>query len=73
MVNTKNTCFHGKVLDSRPKEEDTVAILYTPVAGGTPASWPFAERDAERVKKRYDLEDLRKTPQLVLGDSTKDD
>lgn len=73
VVNTKNTRFHGKVLDSRPKEEDTVAILYTPVAGGTPASWPFAERDAERAKKRYDLEDLRKTPQLVLGDSTKDD
>eukprot|EP01018_Ginkgo_biloba_P037225 Gb_36521 [translate_table: standard] len=73
-ISKKNTRFHGKMLDSRPKEEDTVAILYTPVAGGTPSSWPFAERDAERSKKKYDLEDLRKTPQLLSGekDSGKD-
>lgn len=61
-IKHNNTRFHGNVFDSRPKEEDTVAILYNPVVGSTPASWPFAERDAERARKKYDLEDLRKTP-----------
>lgn len=60
----KNTRFHGKMFDSKVREEDTVAILYTPVPGSTPASWPFAERDAARARKRYDLEDLRKSPQV---------
>ncbi|KAL2653003.1 hypothetical protein R1flu_021131 [Riccia fluitans] len=58
-----NTRFHGKMFDSKVREEDAVAILYTPVQGSTPAAWPFAERDAERARRRYDLEDLRKTPQ----------
>lgn len=61
----RNTRFHGKMFDSKVREEDTVAILYTPVAGGTPQAWPFAQRDAERARKRYDLEDLRRTPQAL--------
>lgn len=61
----RNTRFHGKMFDSKVREEDTVAILYTPVAGGSPQAWPFAQRDAERARKRYDLEDLRRTPQAL--------
>lgn len=58
-INLKNTRFHEKLFDSKVKEEDTVAILYTPIPGSTPVAWPF---DAERARKRYDLEELRKTP-----------
>uniref|UniRef100_A0A0D6QUF8 Nuclear protein DGCR14 n=1 Tax=Araucaria cunninghamii TaxID=56994 RepID=A0A0D6QUF8_ARACU len=69
-IKQSNTRFHGNVFESKTpttKEEDnTVAILYTPVAGATPSAWPFAERDAERAKKKYDLEDLRKSPQMML-------
>ncbi|CAM6082739.1 unnamed protein product [Calypogeia fissa] len=61
-----NTRFHGKMFDGKVREEDTVAILYTPVPGSTPAAWPFAERDAARARKRYDLEDLRKSPQTFV-------
>lgn len=68
-IEMKNTRFHGKMFDSKVREEDTVAILYTPVAGGTPQAWPFAQRDAERARKRYDLEDLRKTPQALDSQS----
>ncbi|KAL3691780.1 hypothetical protein R1sor_005431 [Riccia sorocarpa] len=63
-ISKSNTRFHGKMFDSKVRDEDTVAILYTPVQGGTPAAWPFADRDAERAR-RYDLEDLRKSPQQV--------
>ncbi|BBN14221.1 protein DGCR14 [Marchantia polymorpha subsp. ruderalis] len=66
-ISKTNTRFHGKMFDSKVREEDTVAILYTPVPGSTPAAWPFAERDAERARRRYDLEDLRKSPQ-TFGD-----
>ncbi|KAL5994582.1 hypothetical protein ACLOJK_024635 [Asimina triloba] len=72
-IDRSNTQFHGKFTDVRPKEEDPVAILYTPVAGATPANaaaWPFSGRDAERSKK-YDLEDLRKTPNPFYVESTK--
>jgi protein DGCR14 len=65
----RNTRFHGKMFDSKVREEDTVAILYTPVAGGTPQAWPFAQRDAERARRRYDLEDLRRTPQALDSQS----
>eukprot|EP00246_Nothoceros_aenigmaticus_P018405 TRINITY_DN9603_c0_g1_i1.p1 TRINITY_DN9603_c0_g1~~TRINITY_DN9603_c0_g1_i1.p1 ORF type:complete len:533 (-),score=98.00 TRINITY_DN9603_c0_g1_i1:99-1697(-) len=58
-INLKSTRFHGKMFDSKVKDDDTVAILYTPIPGSTPVAWPF---DAERAKKRYDLEELRKTP-----------
>ncbi|GAA0168649.1 hypothetical protein LIER_23319 [Lithospermum erythrorhizon] len=59
VINKGSTRFHGKMSDSVEKEEDTVAVLYTPVAGGTPV--PFSDRDRDRLRK-YDLEDLRKTP-----------
>ncbi|KAJ7960279.1 DGCR14-related [Quillaja saponaria] len=58
-VNRASTRFHGKVMDSRPTDEGTVEVLYTPVAGATPA--PISNRDGDKLKK-YDLEDLRKTP-----------
>lgn len=67
-ISMKNTRFHGKMFDSKIREEDTVAILYTPVPGSTPTAWPFMERDAARAKKRYDLEDLRKSPQINLDE-----
>ncbi|KAF6145025.1 hypothetical protein GIB67_013376 [Kingdonia uniflora] len=60
-INRPSTRFHGKVLDSRPKEEETIAVFYNNVAGGTPVPIPFSDREAERLKK-YDLEDMRKTP-----------
>ncbi|XP_043706969.1 splicing factor ESS-2 homolog [Telopea speciosissima] len=68
-INRTNTRFHGKMMDSRPKEEeDTVAVVYAPVAGGTPV--PMWDREAERSKK-YDLEDLRKTPNPFYVESNK--
>lgn len=73
-ISRANTRFHGKsVAESGPtKEEEAVAILYTPVPGTTPAgaAWPFAEREAEKSRK-YDLEDLRKTPNPFLKESSK--
>ena len=45
----------------RRKEEDTVAVLYTPVPGATPVPFFFSDRETDKLK-RYDLEDLRKTP-----------
>eukprot|EP00262_Sarcandra_glabra_P013808 TRINITY_DN3899_c0_g1_i3.p1 TRINITY_DN3899_c0_g1~~TRINITY_DN3899_c0_g1_i3.p1 ORF type:complete len:488 (-),score=63.56 TRINITY_DN3899_c0_g1_i3:150-1613(-) len=65
-----NTRFHGNSMDTGPKEEDTIAILYTPVAGATPVAWPFPDREAERSKK-YDLEELRKTPNPFFVESMK--
>ncbi|KAF8391657.1 hypothetical protein HHK36_023964 [Tetracentron sinense] len=69
-IKRTNTRFHGELMDSRPKEEDTVAVLYTTVAGGTPIPLPFADREAERLKK-YDLEDLKKTPIPFYVESAK--
>ncbi|XP_077216662.1 uncharacterized protein LOC143851204 [Tasmannia lanceolata] len=69
-IDRSSTRFHGNLVDSRPKEEDTVAILYTPVAGATPVAFPFANREAERLKK-YDLDDLRKTPNPFYIESAK--
>ncbi|KAF5202735.1 Dgcr14-like protein [Thalictrum thalictroides] len=69
-INRPNTRFHGKMMDSRPKEEDTIAVLYTPVAGGTPVPLSYAEREAEKTR-RYDLEDMRKTPNPFYVESAK--
>lgn len=57
-INRSNTRFHGKVMDSRPKDDGSVEVLYTPVAGSTPV---LMDRDGDKLKK-YDLDDLRKTP-----------
>ena len=67
-INKSNTRFHGKVLDSRPKDDGSVEVLYTPVVGGTPL--PMSDRDGDKAK-RYDLEDLRKTPNKIYVESGK--
>ncbi|KAJ0962928.1 hypothetical protein J5N97_028050 [Dioscorea zingiberensis] len=74
-INRSSTRFHGDpgADDSKPEKEDAVSILYTPVPGTTPASttFPFAaDREAERSKK-YDLEELRKTPNPFYAESAK--
>ncbi|VFQ89440.1 unnamed protein product [Cuscuta campestris] len=58
-INRPNTRFHGKTTETCMKEDDTVAVLYSPVPGATPL--PFIDRSGDKSKK-YDLEDLRKTP-----------
>lgn len=74
-INKSNTRLTTRLSDSNSKpphkEEDaSLSILYTPVSGSTPGMvLPFAMREAERAKK-YDLEDLRRTPpqqQQLLG------
>ncbi|KAJ9169956.1 hypothetical protein P3X46_018096 [Hevea brasiliensis] len=67
-LNRSNTRFHGKMLDSRPKDDGTVEVLYTPVVGATPL--PISDRDGDKAKK-YDLEDLRKTPNRFYVESGK--
>ncbi|KMS95031.1 hypothetical protein BVRB_013100 [Beta vulgaris subsp. vulgaris] len=66
-VDRYNTRFHGKMLDSGPKDEDEVEVLYTTVAGGTPV---MSDRNRDKTKK-YDLEDLRKSPNLFYVESEK--
>jgi len=70
-INQPNTRFHGKMMDSRPKEEDTVAVLYTPVPGATPMPFSLSDREGDKLK-RYDLEDLRKTPNPFYVESSKE-
>lgn len=73
-ITRSNTRFHSKsASDSKPSKEDNVAVLYTTVPGTTPAgaSWPFADREAERTR-RYDLEELRKTPNQFYAESSKE-
>ncbi|KAJ7564148.1 hypothetical protein O6H91_02G004600 [Diphasiastrum complanatum] len=63
LINMQNTRFHGKMFDSKLREDDPVPILYTPVQGATP-NWAFADRNTEKGRKKYDLEELRRTPQV---------
>lgn len=56
-INRSNTRFHGNLMDSRPKVDGAVEVLYTPVAGSTPMHVSGRQGD-----NKYDLEDLRKTP-----------
>ncbi|KAL0560167.1 hypothetical protein IC582_000563 [Cucumis melo] len=67
-INRSSTRFHGKLMDSRPKDDGSVEVIYTPVAGTTPH--PVLDRDGDRLKK-YDLEDLRKTPNPFYVESGK--
>lgn len=69
-IKRSNTRFHGKALESNASEndDDTIAVLYAPVAGGTPI--PMSNRDSDKGKK-YDLEDLRKTPNRFYVESEK--
>ncbi|KAK9084657.1 hypothetical protein Sjap_025068 [Stephania japonica] len=71
-ITSSNTRFHGiPNEDERPKGEDNAfAFLYTPVAGATPAVFPFLDREAEKTKK-YDLEDMRRTPNPYYVESEK--
>ncbi|KAL2938690.1 Splicing factor ESS-2-like protein [Bienertia sinuspersici] len=66
-VDRYNTRFHGKMSDSGPKDEDEVEVLYSAVAGGTPV---MIDRNRDMTKK-YDLEDLRKTPNMFYVESEK--
>ncbi|XP_013618780.1 PREDICTED: protein DGCR14-like [Brassica oleracea var. oleracea] len=61
-----NTRFQGKTIDSRPREDGSVEILYTPIAGSS----PMQVRDRDK-SKRYDLDDLRKTPNPFYVESDK--
>lgn len=67
-INRVNTRFHGKIMDCRPKDDGKVEVLYTPVAGGTPM--PVFDRDGDKSKK-YDLDDLRRTPNQFYVESGK--
>ncbi|KAL7593320.1 hypothetical protein Lser_V15G34871 [Lactuca serriola] len=69
-ISKPNTRFHGKMMDSKPKEDDPMSVLYNPVAGGTPVQWSMSDRDGDKFK-RYDLEDLRKTPNPFYVESNK--
>lgn len=66
-IDRYNTRFHGKMLDSRPKDDDEIEVLYTTIAGTTPV---MSDRDRDKTKK-YDLEDLRKTPNRFYVESEK--
>ncbi|KAM7270705.1 hypothetical protein ACFE04_029919 [Oxalis oulophora] len=67
-ISLGNTRFHGKMMDTRPRDDGTVDVLYTPVAGGTPM--PMSDRYGDKSKK-YDLEDLKKTPHKFYIESEK--
>lgn len=69
-INKSNTRLHGRATadDARPKEEEGAAILYALVAGSTPGG--MAYHDPDKLKK-YDLEDLRKTPNPFYLESDK--
>ncbi|CAA7050972.1 unnamed protein product [Microthlaspi erraticum] len=62
-----NTRFHGKTMDTRPREDGSLEILYTPIAGASPM---ISGRDRDK-SKRYDLDDLRKTPNPFYVESEK--
>lgn len=69
-ISRANTRFHGKMIDSVNKDEDDLAVLYTPVAGGTPHPFSLSDRTGDKLKK-YDLDDLRKTPNPFYVESNK--
>ncbi|CAH9060555.1 unnamed protein product [Cuscuta europaea] len=67
-INRPNTRFHGKMTETLLKEDETVAVLYSPVPGATPL--PFIDRGGDKSKK-YDLEDFKKTPNQFFIESGK--
>lgn len=67
-ISRSNTRFHGKMMDSRPKDDGTFEVLYTPIAGATPV--PMSDRYGDKSKK-YDLDDLRRTPNPFYVESAK--
>ncbi|KAF2284824.1 hypothetical protein GH714_030868 [Hevea brasiliensis] len=56
------------MLDSRSNDDGTLEVPYTPVVGA--ALLPVSDRDGDKAKK-YDLEDLRKTPNSFYVESGK--
>ncbi|KAL5199291.1 hypothetical protein ABZP36_020494 [Zizania latifolia] len=58
-IDRPNTRFHGKSVIDDGRAKEAATILYAPVAGSTPGG--MAYHDPDKAKK-YDLEDLRKTP-----------
>ncbi|XP_078428209.1 DGCR14-like protein [Wolffia australiana] len=65
-ISISNTRFQSKSAPESKSSDskiDNAPVLYSAVLNSTPAgaSWPFADRDAEKTRK-YDLEDLKKTP-----------
>ncbi|CAN1121166.1 Splicing factor ESS-2 homolog [Linum perenne] len=67
-INRTSTRFHGKTMDTRPNDDGTLEVLYTPVAGATPM--PMSDRYGDKMKK-YDLDDLRRTPNMFYVESAK--
>ncbi|KAG8364474.1 hypothetical protein BUALT_Bualt18G0001100 [Buddleja alternifolia] len=69
-INRSSTRFHGKTMDANAfkNDDDDVSVLYMPVAGATPV--PMSSRDGDKLKK-YDLEDLRKTPNKFYVEAEK--
>lgn len=68
-ISRVNTRFHGKMSDSVKTVEDDLAVLYAPVAGGTPHPFSLSDRCGDKLK--YDLDDLRKTPNPFYVESNK--
>ncbi|KAL7128537.1 hypothetical protein ABFS83_13G002700 [Erythranthe nasuta] len=65
-----NTRFNAKAMGvtTSNNDEDNLAVLYMPVVGSTPN--PISNRDGDKVKK-YDLEDMKKTPNRFYVESEK--
>ncbi|XP_073029773.1 uncharacterized protein [Primulina eburnea] len=68
-INRSNTRFQTKTAGfTSLLNEENFSMLYTPMAGTTPV--PMSSRDSDKVKK-YDLDDLRKTPDRFYVESEK--
>ncbi|KAL8150983.1 hypothetical protein V2J09_020791 [Rumex salicifolius] len=68
-ISKPNTRFHGNMWSSS-KNDESVDIVYAPVAGATPLPLNLADREMDK-SRRYDLEDLRKTPTKFYVESEK--
>lgn len=63
-INIRNTRFHGNMFDAKLRDDEATATLFSPMLGVTPRSaWNLA--DADKLKVKYDLEELRKTPHVI--------
>ncbi|CAN0927235.1 Splicing factor ESS-2 homolog [Linum grandiflorum] len=67
-ITKTNTRFHGKTMDTRPNDDGSLEVLYTPVVGATPM--PMSDRYGDKMKK-YDLDDMRKSPNMFYAESAK--
>lgn len=69
-ISKPNTRFHGKIGSSFSNNDESIDVVYAPVAGATPAPLNLANREMDK-SRRYDLEDLRKTPNKFYVESEK--